>query len=179
MKLKQTKKINKRAFEKLITTHGKSLYSYIYSLTKTVHLTEDIYQDVWIKIYNHYDKYDTSKPFSAWAVTIARNTVYDHYKKTKKAPIPLHETPITIDPEQPLDEVLKKERSEELARSLDALNERNKNLILLRYFEEKSYQEIADHYNVEVKTIKWQLFEAKKRLKKQVDGKEDILWNVK
>lgn len=170
--IKKAKKGHKRAFEMLIKSYDKKVFGYIYSLTKDRYFSDDIYQEVWIKVIKNIDKYDEQQPFSAWLITISRNTTYDAIKRRKVFHLPLHtcdrQSSSLATPEEML---LKRERLEKLDKQLNDLSDRDRNLIILRYFEGLSYEEIAHHFSVDKATIKWQLQDAKKRLKK-VAGEE-------
>lgn len=165
---------NKKALEKIIDMYGDNLFGYIFNMTRNQSLAEDIYQDVWLKVLKNLNSYNESKPFTPWLITVAKNTIYDQSRKEKN--IIIH--PSTKTQEEPERELLQKERLNILNEHIDALSELDKTLIILKYFEDLSNEEIAIKLESDPKTIKWQLYEAKKRLRKKIYGKEDLLWNA-
>lgn len=174
----KAKKGNKKALEKIIYMYGDNLFGYIYNMTRDTNTAEDIYQDVWIKVLMNLDSYKESQPFSPWLITVAKNTIYDYSRKEKKVSIRLIINTQEDTQEDPEKELIEKERLQILTEYINQLSEHDKTIIILKYFEELSNDEIANILKSDAKTIKWQLYEAKKRLKKKIYGKEDILWNA-
>lgn len=171
----KAKKGHKKALGKIINTYGDNLFGYILSMTHDKNIAEDIYQDVWIKVIKNLKSYNEQKPFSPWLITVAKNTIYDHSRKEKVIPLRV----MTESDNNPEKDLIDKERLQLLTEYINELSEHDKTLIILKYFEELSNEEIGHILGSDAKTIKWQLYEAKKRLKKRVYGKEDLLWNAK
>jgi len=172
--ISKAKKGNKKAQEDIISMYGNNLLGYIINITHDLTLAEDIYQEVWIKVLKNLKSYDIMRPFSPWLITIARNTIYDNKRKEKV----IEFSSLTQPENRPEEELLEKERLQLLNKLIDTLSEHDKTIIILKYFEELSNEEIANKLNSDSKTIKWQLYEAKKRLKKKTSGEEDLLWNA-
>ncbi len=172
--ISKAKKGNRKAQEDIISMYGNNLLGYIINITHDLTLAEDIYQEVWIKVLKNLKSYDIMRPFSPWLITIARNTIYDNKRKEKV----IEFSSLTQLENRPEEELLEKERLQLLNKLIDTLSEHDKTIIILKYFEELSNEEIANKLNSDSKTIKWQLYEAKKRLKKKTSGEEDLLWNV-
>jgi|LGOV01.1.fsa_nt_gb RNA polymerase sigma-70 factor (ECF subfamily) len=173
--ISKAKKGNKKAQEKIIGMYGNNLLGYIINVTHDLTSADDIYQDVWIKVLRNLKSYDVMRPFSPWLITIARNTIYDNKAKEKV----IEFSKLIQSENGPEEELLEKERLTLLNNLIDTLSEYDKTIILLKYFEELSNEEIAIRLNSNSRTIKWQLYEAKKRLKKKTSGEEDLLWIAK
>ena len=183
--IKKIKKGKVNYFEKVIKKYDKNLYSYIYSLVKEQYLAEDLLQETLIKIYKNIDKYDTEKSFSAWIITIARNTVYDHFKKNK-----IHTLHILDDKDydvkernnNPSEILEEKEKTEVIDKVLNKLPEKYRDIIIYKYFDELKYEEIAEVLNIDAAKVKWKLYEARKLLIREMnvlEEEEGYLWNVK
>ena len=93
---------------------------------------EDLCSEVFEKIFMRYDQYDESKSsVSTWVFTITRNTLIDHFRRVK--------------PQEELDEnLLANESLEELAAALKRMPEELRDLIVLRYYDNKPLTEVAD-----------------------------------
>lgn len=176
---KQIKKAlrgNRNAFDGIMKAYGQNVYGYIFSLLIDKQQVDDLFQETWIKVYRNLSKYDESKPFTAWLITIAKNTVYDHCKKAKVIQLPLHEQEHKLTVLQtPESAYLINEEMEEFVNLLESLSEKDKNLIVLKYVNAMSHEEIANYLHMEVKEVKWQLYEAKKRLRKNSDRREALV----
>lgn len=159
----QIKKGQDYKFKKILDAYGKRIYGYIHSITKNSNHVDDLYQDTIIKIYTSIQHYDPSGNFEAWIITIARNTVYDGLRKLNKI-IYLEDLNDLLSDAHFEMEILKKESLIELDQCIASLKEEQQEMIYLKYFSDYSYEDIAKHMNVEVKRVKWQLYEARKAL---------------
>lgn len=165
-------------FEKIIDAYGKQVYGYILKMVKDTYKAEDIFQEVWIKTFNHLDQYNQEKPFSAWLIRIARNTIYDEAKKNKAVLIPLFDYDGASN-KRIEDELITRESHQNLEKAIETLKEEYQILIVLKYFEDKSYLEMSHELNLEEKEIKWKLYEARKQLGKILDNEEEFICRVK
>lgn len=183
--IKKVKKGKVNYFEKIIKAYDKSLYGYIYSLVREKYLAEDLLQETFIKIYKHLDQYDPSKSFSAWIISIARNTVYDYSKKKRIPTLNLldeKDHPIEALSNNPSQLLEAKEKIEVLDKLLNNLPEKYRDIIILKYFDELKYNEIAEVLDIEITKVKWQLYEARKILLREMnifEEEEGYLWHVK
>jgi len=168
---------NKKAITKIIEMYSESVYGYILSLVKDKHIAEDLYQDVWIKVIKQLRQYDISKEFSPWLITVARNTVYDHFKKQKNQDFIQNEAIKEIETPEHL--FLKKEAIMQLDKELAQLSWEYQQIIILRYFDDLSYDKIAEHLSIDSKAVKWKLHDAKKKLKVKLEGKEFRICQIK
>ena len=76
----------KEALEILIRRYLKPVYGFVYKYTGGVSETEDISQDVFIKVWKNLKKFDQVKNFKTWLFTIAKNTTLDFLRKKKMIP---------------------------------------------------------------------------------------------
>ena len=77
---------DEKAFEKLVERYLKPLYNFIFQLVRDKETTNDITQDVFVKIWKNMSSYDSQKKFSTWIFAIAKNTAFDFLKKKKTIP---------------------------------------------------------------------------------------------
>ena len=110
---------------------------------------KDILQNVFIKVYKNINDFDTTLTFSSWIYRITRNEMIDWYRKEKRKPhVSLEGSEMmleTIASESNVAEsVAKAHSAEDIKALIETLPDKYREIVLLRYFEDKSYDEIAD-----------------------------------
>ena len=135
------------AFATLYETYLNPIYRFIYVRVRTPELAEDLTQTVFLKAWQALPNLaEREHSFSSWLYTIARNTVIDHWKK-KKDIIVGDESPIwyTVADTRPTPNEIaeKNEEARFVLTLLDALTDEQRELILLRFIEDKTTEEIA------------------------------------
>ena len=80
---------NESAFEQLLTRHKDRVYNYIFMMVKDADLSNDIFQDTFMKVINTLKrgKYNEEGKFLPWVMRIAHNLVIDHFRKSSKMPV--------------------------------------------------------------------------------------------
>ena len=113
---------------------------------------EDLCSDVFEKVFNRYDQYDKSKSsISTWIFTITRNTLIDHYRRTK----PQEELDENLSDDTEIDgNLLQNESLEELAAALRSMPEELRDIIVLRYYDNKPLTEVADMMGLSYGAVK-------------------------
>lgn len=120
----------------------------------------DISQDSFIRAYRKIRQYDPERPFFPWFYRVMKNLCMDHLKKLRRMKeVPLEDNLILQE------EKYDRELKEVLWRGIEELPFEQKEIIILRYFRQYSYQEIAEITNKPVGTVMSALFYAKKKLK--------------
>lgn len=119
---------------------------YILSIVADAHLAEDILSEVTLVIARSWDRYDRSKPFGPWARGFAKRVALATLRKQKRQMVTLDDDVLESLGNQldalP-DEVVLDEQKQQLRRCMDKLPEQRRLLVTLRYFEQRSYEEIA------------------------------------
>lgn len=155
------------AFEEIMSEYERSIFGYVLRLTANREDAEDITQETFLKVYNHLNSYDASRPFKTWIYTIATRTVYDLFRKRK-----VHQELYIIDDEdigfETIDETdayKKIETAEELENALAKIKPTYRSILLLHYMQEFTYEEISEALNQPLGTVKTNLRRAKIALK--------------
>ncbi len=141
--------------------------------------TEDILQDVFIKIYQNLNDFDPSLKFSSWAYRITHNQVISHYRKTKARP-----QTVTIDDDKNLLNKLVSNLNIEkdvnnilnqrlIWKILNSLDIKYREVLILKFLEDKSYQEISDIIKKPLGTIATLISRAKEKFHQELI-KQDI-----
>lgn len=134
--------------------------------------TEDILQEIFLKVYRNINSYDDQYKFSNWIYRIAHNEAVSFLRskknKQKKSDISIVEEnifdrlPSDIDIE---DDFLRLTESRDILNVLNSLDQKYKEVVLLRYFEEKEYNEISEILRISPGTVASLLNRAKNKLK--------------
>ena len=139
---------------------------------------EDVLQDVFIKVYRNLNGFDRSLKFSSWIYRITRNEVISTFRKKSSRPqsfggeaaeIILEKMASDLDTKKAVDtEYLQKN----IYTILEKMDIKYKEVLVLRYLEEKDYNEISDILKKPVGTVSTLLNRAKKNFKKELDKHE-------
>jgi RNA polymerase sigma factor (sigma-70 family) len=149
------------AIEVLIRRHQKRVYSYILLLVKNQDVAEDIFQETFIKVIKSLKegRYVDANRFASWVMRIAHNLIIDHFRRTKQSKMvskDAYEVDIlnhpkysdkTIEEEVVFEQILTDVRA-----LIDQLPEDQKEVVLLRYYADMSFKEIAEQTNVSINT---------------------------
>jgi RNA polymerase sigma factor (sigma-70 family) len=174
-----------KAYEKLLKKYRKSVYYMLLKMVNNVDDAEDLTQEAFAKAFNSLHKFDSKYAFSTWLFRIATNNCIDFIRKKRVQTISI-DSPFENDegdsfsfdikdPEDNPDEVmLRKQRKEYLSIAVEKLPAKYRRLVDLRYFQELSYEEVADELELPLGTVKAQLFRARELLAqelKHLEGK--------
>ena len=140
----------------LMHEHSESLLRFLSSHTDNREDAEDLMQEIFTSCYKAYDRFDSSKCSEvAWLFIIAKNRLKNYYRD-KKTSTSLDA--IEVEQKDPTDYMAKavhlmhcREVAAEVIRTLD---ERSQQIILLRFFEEKSHEEIAELLNLNTGNVR-------------------------
>lgn len=113
---------------------------------------EDLCSEVFEKIFRRFDQYDKTKSsISTWVFTITRNTLIDHYRRVK----PQEELDENLSDDSEIDEgLLQNESLEELAAALRSMPEELRDLIVLRYYDNRPLTEVAEMMGMSYGAVK-------------------------
>lgn len=145
--------------ESLYRANFQRVHNYAYYRLLDPALAEDITSTVFMKAVANYNKFDESKAsFATWIMRIAHNTLVDYYR-TRKETTPLddlnvHE-PSSVDEYPALDG-----HAEEVARLLSFISEEDRELVFLKYYEDKRNIEIAQMLDMNPATVATRLRRA-------------------
>lgn len=162
------------AFEQLYDRYEKLVYSFAYRITKDTTLSEEIIQDVFMKLWNGTNLYDEKKgKFSSWLLTITRNKAIDEIRKRQRH---THEKVIekdslVVDEASTEQKIEQKEQREKIQQAMLNLKIEQQQIIELFYFKGLSQQKIADQCEIPLGTVKGRIRIALKHLKNML-GKE-------
>jgi RNA polymerase sigma-70 factor (ECF subfamily) len=130
---------------------------------------EDIVQDVFIKTYQYIKGFDTTRKFSSWIYRIAHNAFINEIKKSHRLPQLMPDFDILVSHTVYEDPAAEKrdiaDIRAQLEQSLDKISPNYKEILLLRYFEDMEYKDIAEILQIPLGTVSVRIQRAKQALK--------------
>lgn len=162
-------------FEKLQKKYYKPLILLINKMIHNAEDARDIVQETFIKAYNNLRFFKKEFSFHSWLFKIASNLCIDYLRKQRLQKISIeHPSPSSNGDEKHFDfpdkdanideKIFVVERDKVLHQAIELLPEHYKKVIILRYFEELDYLEIAEKLSIPLGTVKVHLFRARKAL---------------
>lgn len=171
---------DKHAYVGLVERYEASLLRYARRLGADPELAKDAVQEAFIKAYINLNDFDPSLSFGAWLYRILHNETMSLFRKmsTRPAPVPKEED-LALFAEIPdeLDLVAEKDKSisrAAVARALSRIERKYREVLVLRYFEEKTYDEISDILRMPHGTVATLINRGKSRLRELLQNDKTI-----
>lgn len=140
--IKRAKNGDKDAFGEIYTLFLKQIFRYIYFSVRNYELAQDLAQNTFFKAWRALPSISISRgSFRAFLFTIARNLIIDWSRSKKELPLETIENYPSF--EDPQEDMIRNEAKEVVSKALSNLESDEKQLIVLRFFEELEYREIA------------------------------------
>jgi len=154
---------NVSALETLVKRHKDRIYTFIISKVRNQELAEDIFQDAFFKVIKSLQKgkYNEEGKFLPWVMRIAHNLVIDHFRKARRMPIAgqskLNDDfdifDVISNGEQTSEyTMMEGEQHEQLRKMVQELPEEQRQVLVMRHYEELSFKEIAEKTGVSINT---------------------------
>lgn len=163
-----------KAFAELMGRYRDAIYFMLLKMVNNQSDAEDLTIEAFGKAFKNIEQYTPSFAFSTWLFKIATNNCIDFIRKKRAATISLDQSPDdtengpTMDLESgspdPEEFMINKQKIKLMREVVSKLKPRYRTLIELRYFNEYSYEEIAEELNLPIGTVKAQLFRARELL---------------
>lgn len=136
-------------------------------INQTEEEVEDIVQDVFIKGYENIQSFDHTKKFSSWLYRIAHNLCIDYFRRKRPITTVIEDGDELLESGEKLIEELaiEKEKKEGVIKAVEKLELKYREVVLLYYFEEKTYEEIGDILHTNTSNVGVLLLRAKEKLK--------------
>lgn len=166
---------NQASFQLLVERYQGRLFSLARHYTRSAVEIEDIVQDTLLKAYSRLESFHHQSSFYTWLYRIATNTMLDFLKRRGRSPVQVVEDPDLEAGDQPDVAVMRPDsrlERQEIAsithKVLDQLPEIFRTVLILREFEDESYQDIADILGISIGTVESRLFRARARFKQKL-----------
>lgn len=167
---------NDNAFDVLMKRYESKVYSYIYYSVKNQEMAEDLFQEVFMKIIVRLrsGKYQENGKFYAWVMRVAHNLIIDTFRKeTDEKIISNDETEQDLfnDPSLAVNdnreqEMIQEQMVSDIKELIAKLPENQRQVLLMRYYEDMSFKEIAQQTNCSINTALGRMRYALINLKK-------------
>lgn len=194
---------NVDAYELIYKRYYKFIQHKCFLSVRDYHMSKDMASDILTKIFLNIDKYTVNYTFNSWVWSIVNNYIVDNSRKMKNEPVNInmnmnivnHEKSNNGDDEQSLKEINSSEldsgylnphelmedkaknnlRKKFVSDLLSNLNEKERQILIHFYFDELSYEEIADKLNIGLSSMKVTLMRTKEKLRNKVGTMDNIL----
>ncbi|UCE42458.1 MAG: sigma-70 family RNA polymerase sigma factor [Candidatus Aminicenantes bacterium] len=158
--LEVVQKGDKEAYGAIVKRYMHSAYYIALGFVHNQQDALDVSQDAFIKAFRKIKMFDTSKPFFPWFYRLLRNLCIDQLKRKRRMrEIPLEDVPVFSEEKED------RELKETLWKGIEKLSFEQREIVILRYFRQYSYAEIAELIGKPIGTVMSSLFYAKKKLK--------------
>jgi RNA polymerase sigma-70 factor, ECF subfamily len=158
-----------KAFSELFDRYAKRLYHFAIGYLKSVEESEEIVQEVFLKIWNNREELSLLKSFEAYLFTIAKNGILNTIRKSKSEQAYLNYAKLHPGKNILLDEELDfKELEIAYKQSIDKLSPKRKEIYILSREQSLSNAEIAEKMNISVKTVENQMTSAISEIRKNL-----------
>jgi RNA polymerase sigma factor, sigma-70 family len=162
--------------ERLIEDYGQDVLKIAYLYVKDQQLAEDIFQEVFYKVMKNYHKFEHLSSEKTWLIRITINTCKDLLRTSwlrRVTTFGTLEEQNQTQYEQPFD-MTQSESNNELYEMIMKLPQRYKEVILLFYYEDFSYDEMAKILNIPKGTVQSRLARGREKLKKMMEERGEI-----
>lgn len=155
-----------QAFSRLVEAYQAPVYNLCYRMVGEAAEAEDAAQETFLKAYKALDRYDPDKKYINWILAIASNHCIDRLRKRRMKLVSIDEAVPIEDPYSPRPEtaLLARERQQAVQALLVKINPVDRAAVVLRYWHDMSYDEIAINLDVSVSAVKSRLHRARKQL---------------
>ncbi len=173
------------ALEKLILKHNQRLTSFIYSKVMDRDITEDIFQDTFIKVIKTLKKgnYSEEGKFLPWVMRIAHNLIIDHFRRNRRMPRFEGTDDFNIfsvlgdDKLNAEKQLIKDQIDSDLTQLIDELPDDQKEVLIMRIYRDMSFKEISENTGVSINTALGRMRYALINLRKIIEKNNIVLTN--
>ncbi len=175
---------DKSAISQLIERHSRRVKDYIYMMVKDRYVTDDIFQETFMKIVRVIDdgRYTDNGKFLSWVLRITHNQVIDYFRTQKNNKCStesevgydilgtMNFTDATVE-----DKIISSQIESDLRSLVELLPDEQREVVVMRYFSGLSFKDIAEHSNVSINTALGRMRYALINLRKIIKEKKIIL----
>lgn len=179
--VKLARKGDQVAFAELVDLYKDRLFHLAYRMLSNRHEAEDVVQETFLRVYKNWHRYDEKQKFSTWIYRISTNLCIDRLRKRKPSYYLDAEmndqdgldgyTLIPGDERTPESEYLLSETQQIIHQAIESLPAKYKSVIVLRYLQELSLQEIGEVLDMPVTTVKTRVHRGREFLRKKLEHK--------
>lgn len=174
--VEQARQGDQRAFGHLVHAYQKPVFNLTYRMLGNAHEAEDAAQETFLRAYASLRQYNPDHKFSTWLFSIANHHCIDRLRKRRATLVSIDDNPVLENMEgdapEPEDRALAGEQSAEIQKLINQLEPDYRMPLILRYWEDYSYEEIAQTLELTVAAVKSRLFRARQQIAKLYSERE-------
>jgi RNA polymerase sigma-70 factor (ECF subfamily) len=158
---------HRRAFEPLVRRYGPLAYGFALSMVRDPEEAKDLSQEAFLRVFRNMHKFDKSRPFYPWFLTILRNLCLSHLRR-RRPTVALEDVPPAKQGSNR--NGLSPELRIGLKQAMAALSEGDREIIILKDFQDLTYEDISRILNIPRGTVQSRLYYARRRLRDRLNG---------
>ncbi len=170
--VRKIRKGDRDAFASLVDRYQGRIFNFTYQFFRNSDLAAELTQETFLRVFRFVKKFDTKRKFSTWIFSIAKNICIDEHRKLNKSQVvSLEDLPQqsskhsdSLHHKDPSYISMRYEERMLLEEAVALLPEKYRAAIILCYFQELTYQEVADVLGLNLSLVKVRIFRAKKML---------------
>lgn len=165
------------AFSQLMHRYAGAVYGLAYRMLGTAQDAEDASQEIFLRVYMNLNRFDQTRRFSTWLLSIASNYCVDRLRRQRLNLANLDDVAFTlVSPQRgPEGHSIQREQREAVQQALASIPEGYRLVTILRYWHDLSYQEIAEATGLTESTIKTRLHRARHMIADRLSHMEQEL----
>ena len=158
------------AGDELVTRYHPALIRYLHRLAGSDHMAEELHQQTWLSVLDHIERFDPASSaggFKAWLFRIATNKTNDHWRSKGRERTATEGLKLVTDEELPAagDRLESTEEQEKLKRAIQLLPDAQRQVLMLRYYSNLKFVEIAQLLGCPLNTALGRMHKATQKLK--------------
>jgi RNA polymerase sigma-70 factor (ECF subfamily) len=162
--LRKAQRGDERAFSIIVRTYEQPVYNYVLRLTGDRVLSEDLTQEVFLRVFQGLPSFSLRSRFTTWLFQVTKNRVLDELRAMERRPraiVALEDIPPLEVVDAPVE---RQETIDAVWRAVEGLNPDLKMALLLRDVVGLSYAEIAETLEITLATVKWRIYKAREEV---------------
>lgn len=163
-----------RAYESLVGRYQRFVFRVLWSRTGFPREDlEDLTQDTFARAWERLDTYDPARPFKAWIARIASNVAIDRHRNNLRRPLTTEiteaENAVASSAPDSASAAVGAEHRRHLLLRIKELPDHYREVVVLRFIEEQSYEEIAEALDLPLGSVKTRIFRGRELLKQSLE----------
>jgi RNA polymerase sigma-70 factor (ECF subfamily) len=174
--IREAQRGNMMAFEALVKQYDRSVFQIAHGMVSNTHDVEDIYQEVFVRVFRNLNSFNFKSEFSTWLYRVTVNTCINFQRRKKRTDAKRASDPhdddtqwgekLEADERNPEESLLNIELSQEIEWAIEQLSGKQKAVFLLKHYHGNRIREIAETMHCSEGTVKNYLFRATQKLQR-------------
>jgi RNA polymerase sigma-70 factor (ECF subfamily) len=162
---------DREAIGRLVEAYQDPVFNLCYRMLGSAGEAEDVAQETFVRLTTRLDRYDPARPFRTWLLSVAAHACIDRLRQRRRSwlsldePLPAADQVALRDPlPGPEEALVRREEEQRVQRLLARLAPEDRQVVVLRYWYDLGYEEIAEATRASVSSVKSRLFRARRAL---------------